>query len=189
MVIFLIIKLRLRIFHSKFFLLLYQVEDIRNKYKKIFDALDTDHDGKLVLANSSALNKHLKVSEDFASQEDWDNNLSLIDQGNNGFGFEEFICTLMMDGQIMSEETSGEQKVQECFYLFASQPGHKQSYADFVKMNRLLKYDIESDEEKVAKIKKAFAPNNTKLVTFAGKTIAVYIIPFHFVALRNGRIL
>ena len=126
------------------------------------------------------LNKHLKLLtlENDASQADWDNNLSLIDQGNNSFGFEEFICTLMLDGQIMNEETSGEEKTKELFYIFASQPGHKMSYADFVKMSRLLKYDIASDEEKVAKIKKYFAPNNTKLLTYAGK---IRHLKYHFI--------
>ena len=151
-------------------MLIYEVEDIRNKFNKIFDALDTDQDDRLVLANLLELNKHLKVStlENDASQADWDNNLSLIDQGNNGFGFEEFLCTMHLDGQIMNGEDLFE-KTQQIYYVFASQPGPTQSYADFVKMMRLLKNDIESDEEKVAKIQKAFAPNNTKLLTFAGK--------------------
>jgi hypothetical protein len=115
------------------------------------------------------LNKHLKEStlENDASQADWDNNLSLIDQGNNGFGFEEFLCAMHLDGQLMNGDLF--EKTQQIYYVFASQTGHTQSYTDFVKMNRLLKNDIDSDEEKVAKIQKAFAPNNTKLLTFAGK--------------------
>ena len=118
------------------------------------------------------LNKHLRVStlENDASQADWDNNLSLIDQGNNGFGFEEFLCTMHLDGQLMTGEDLFE-KTQQIYYVFASQPGHTQSYVDFVKMNRLLKNDIES-EEKVTKIQKAFAPDNTKLLNFTGKDIS-----------------
>ena len=76
-----------------------KVEDIRNKYKKIFDALDTDHDGFLTLANLPEINKHLSEPQPCQEQDDWEVLLKMIDQGNKGCGFEEFLYLLFCDGK------------------------------------------------------------------------------------------
>jgi hypothetical protein len=102
-------------------------------------------------------------------QDDWELLLKNIDQGNKGCGFEEFLYLLFCDGKIVNDESGDEKKNKEHFYLFAAQPGHKLSYDDFIKMNRLVSNDLTIFEEKMVAVKKAFAPNNTKLLTFEGE--------------------
>ena len=127
------------------------------------------------------LNKYLSEPLVLENDEDWDSIVKMCPSntvardehnkfGNVGtgtsFGFEQFLYYLMIDGQILKEEASSEEKDKELFYLFASQPGPKMSWDDINTINNMIAPILKEDYKPIAE--KAFAPNHTKLLTYAG---------------------
>ena len=168
-----------------------KAEELRNKYKKIFDSIDTDHDGKLIAANVSELNKYLTTPIELGDDMDWDGLIKMCPSntvtrdehnkfGNVGtgtvFGFDQFLWILKIDGQILEDESSGNEKEKELFYLFASQPGSKMSWTDLNTINNMILPLLKDEYKPIAE--KHFAPNLTKLLTYSGNFIKIMSIIF-----------
>jgi len=151
-------------------------------YKKIFDSIDTDHDGKLIEANVPELNRYLNTPIELGNGMDWDGFVKLMPSntrtrdelnkfGNLGtgtsFGFEQFLYYLMIDGQILKDKSSEEEREKELFYLFASQPGPKMSWYDMNTINNMMFPILQNEFKHIAE--KTFAPNYSKLLSFEGR--------------------
>ena len=133
----------------------------------------------MIAANVSELNKHLTTPIELGEDMGWDDVVKMCPSntvtrdehnkfGNVGtgtvFGFEQFLYYLMIDGQILQEESSEREK--ELFYLFASQPGSKMSWADLNTINNMILPVLKDEFKPIAE--KHFAPNHSKLLTYAG---------------------
>ncbi len=127
------------------------------------------------------LNKYLTTPIELGDEMDWDGLVKMCPSntvtrdehnkfGNLGtgtvFGFEQFLYYLMIDGQILKDESSSDEKDKELFYLFASQPGPKISWADLNTINNMISPVLKEETKSIAE--KHFAPNYSKLLTYAG---------------------